>query len=117
MVGQVSCTGSEGPKLPEVVNLNHALPGTGDVNKRRPLQGFANVQFYGPLVNSNYHALLGKLKRRFSKGVTMLASYTYGHLLMTAEAVTIRTTPTRRTRVTWLPSADRRTSTFANASF
>lgn len=79
LVGQMSYTGSEAHKLPEVVNVNQAFPGTGDVNKRRPIQGFSNIQFYGPLVNSNYHALLGKRERRFSRGVSMLGSYTYGH--------------------------------------
>jgi hypothetical protein len=78
-VAQVGYTGSEAHKLPEVVNINQAYPGTGDVNSRRPYRGYSNIQFYGPLVNSNYHALLAKLERRFSKGASMLASYTYGH--------------------------------------
>jgi len=34
---------------------------------------------YGPFVNSKYNALLAKLERRFAKGMTLLASYTYGH--------------------------------------
>lgn len=37
------------------------------------------VRNFGPLGNSNYHALLAKLERRFSKGPTLLASDTYGH--------------------------------------
>lgn len=78
-VAQVAYTGSEAHKMPEVVNVNQAFPGTGDVNRRRPYQGFSNIQVYSPLVNSNYHALLGKLERRFARGSTMLASYTYGH--------------------------------------
>jgi outer membrane receptor protein involved in Fe transport len=78
-VAQLAYTGSEAHKMPQVVNVNQAFPGIGDVNKRRPYQGFSNVQYYAPLVNSNYHALLGKLERRFSAGLSLLASYTYGH--------------------------------------
>ena len=79
LVAQLSYTGSQAHKMPEVVNVNQAFPGTGDVNARRPYKGFSNIQFYGPLVNSNYNALLAKLERRFSAGVSMLTSYTYGH--------------------------------------
>ena len=78
-LAQAGYSGSEAHKMLEVVNVNQAFPGTGDVNSRRPYKGFSNIQYYAPLVNSNYHALLGKLERRFSKGLTMLASYTYGH--------------------------------------
>jgi hypothetical protein len=80
-LAQAGYTGSEAHKL--VMNLasNQAFPGTGDVNARRPYKGFSNIQFYGPVANSSYHALLGKLERRFAKGLGMLASYTYGHSL------------------------------------
>ena len=78
-VAQAGYTGSEAHKMVVVTNVNQAFPGTGDVNARRPYKGFSNIQYYAPLGNSNYHALLGKLERRFSKGLSMLASYTYGH--------------------------------------
>ena len=51
----------------------------GNVNARRPYQGYANIQSYNPYINSTYNALLAKLERRFTKGMTLLASYTYGH--------------------------------------
>ncbi|MEO7144996.1 MAG: TonB-dependent receptor, partial [Bryobacteraceae bacterium] len=78
-VAQVGYTGSEAHKLPVLVNVNQAVPGAGSVNSRRPYQGFGDIEFYGPLDNSNYHALIAKLERRFSKGLSLLASYTYGH--------------------------------------
>ncbi len=78
-VAQVGYTGSEAHKLPEVVNVNQAYPGTGNVNARRPYQGIGDIFFYGPLDNSTYNALIAKLERRFSKGLSLLASYTYGH--------------------------------------
>jgi len=49
------------------------------VNARRPYQGYANIQSYNPYINSTYNALLAKLERRFSSGMTLLASYSYGH--------------------------------------
>jgi hypothetical protein len=78
-VAQAGYTGSEAHKQIMTINVNQAYPGTGDVNARRPFKGYSNIQAYEPVGNSNYHALLGKLERRFSKGLQMLASYTYGH--------------------------------------
>ena len=76
---QAGYTGSEGHKFPFIVNLNQALPGPGAVNSRRPYQGIGNINYYGPLDNSTYNALIAKLERRFSRGLSLLASYTYGH--------------------------------------
>ncbi len=78
-VAQIGYTGSEAHKLPIVVNVNQPFPGTGNLNARRPYQGFGDIEVYGPLDNSTYNALLVKLERRFSNGLSMLASYTYGH--------------------------------------
>jgi hypothetical protein len=78
-VAQLAYTGSEAHKMFEVLNINQAFPGTGNIALRRPYAGYANINYYAPLVNSNYHALLAKMERRFSKGFTLLASYTYGH--------------------------------------
>ena len=78
-VAQIGYTGSEAHKLPIVVNVNQPFPGTGNLNARRPYQGFGDIEVYGPLDNSTYNALVAKLERRFSKGLSMLASYTYGH--------------------------------------
>ena len=78
-VAQLGYTGSEAHKLPIVVNVNQPFPGTGNLNARRPYQGFGDIDVYGPLDNSTYNALIAKLERRFSNGLSLLASYTYGH--------------------------------------
>ena len=78
-VAQIGYTGSEAHKLLYPINMNQAFPGPGAVNSRRPYQGVGNITYYAPLVNSTYNALLAKLERRFSKGLSLLASYTYGH--------------------------------------
>ncbi len=79
LVAQVGYAGSEAHKLLRNVNLNQAFPGTGAVNARRPYQGVGNITYYAPLINSTCHAMVAKLERRFSKGLSLLASYTLGH--------------------------------------
>lgn len=78
-VAQLGYTGSEAHKLPGVLAENQPYPGTGNVNARRPYKGLGNIQSYNPYINSKYDALIAKLERRLSKGVTVLASYTYAH--------------------------------------
>ena len=78
-LAQVGYTGSEAHKLYYPTNQNQAFPGTGSVNSRRPYQGVGNINFYAPLINSTYNALVAKLEKRFSKGLSALASYTFGH--------------------------------------
>src|SRR5205085_10119754 len=78
-VMQVGYTGSGAKKLAGVVAVNQPLPGTGNVNARRPYFGWGNVQSYNQYIASTYNGMIAKLERRFSKGMTLLASYTYGH--------------------------------------
>lgn len=79
LVGQVSYTGSGSKRLYFVNNVNLPPPGPGAVDARRPIQGVGGVFVTAPNVNSTYHALLGKLERRFTAGFSVLASYTLGH--------------------------------------
>ena len=78
-LAQAGYTGSEAHKLFYPINMNQAFPGTTAVNSRRPYQGVGNITYYAPLVNSTYNALVAKLEKRFSKGLSLLTSYTYGH--------------------------------------
>jgi len=80
-LAQIGYTGSEAHKLYVLDNVNQALPGPSSiaVNARRPYQGIGNISEYGPLVNSHYDALIAKAERRFSKGFSLLSSFTYGH--------------------------------------
>jgi hypothetical protein len=80
-VAQIGYTGSAAKKLTAVVNLNQAFPGPGSVVSRRPYQGVGDIEYYAPLDNSTYNALISKLERRFTNGFSLLASYTYGHSL------------------------------------
>ena len=80
-LAQIGYTGSEAHKLFYPINMNQAFPGTGSLNSRRPFQGVGNITYYAPLINSTYNALVAKLERRFSKGLSLLTSYTFGHSL------------------------------------
>jgi hypothetical protein len=64
-VAQLGYAGSEAHKLVIVANVNQAIPGTGAVTSRRPYQGAGDIDYYAPLVNSTYNALIAKLERRF----------------------------------------------------
>lgn len=77
-VAQIGYTGSGGHKLPWNFDVNQPYPGTGSVNSRRPFQGFGVINYYAPVANSTYQALIAKLERRFASGLSLLASYTYG---------------------------------------
>ena len=78
-LAQAGYTGSGAHKMSGLINFNQPFPGTGNVNARRPIPGYSTINSYNPFINSTYHALLAKLERRFTKGMTLLASYTYGH--------------------------------------
>jgi hypothetical protein len=80
-VAQIGYTGSEAHKLFFPTNQNQAFPGPASisVNARRPYQGVGNITYYAPIINSVYNAMIAKLEKRFSKGLSLLASYTYGH--------------------------------------
>jgi hypothetical protein len=72
-------------------NFNDALPSTNtDVQSRRPFQSFydpalpangvqtvSTIRFLDSYGNSFYHALQTKIDKRFAKGVSLGAAYTY----------------------------------------
>src|ERR1700730_1851445 len=78
-VAQVAYVGSSSHDLYYPDNVNVPAPGPGKVQPRRPIQGFAAIYEYAPFVSANYNALQAQLERRFSKGLTLLAAYTYSH--------------------------------------
>ncbi len=87
---EVGYVGTKGTKLPRFIEGNPAVFGPGatedNVNQRRLYSGctiaqptpcnFASVGLIAGIANSNYNALEMSLKKRFSHGVSFLASYT-----------------------------------------
>jgi hypothetical protein len=84
LTAEVAYSGSAGHNLYALVYFNQAYPGTtfDDLSSRLPypyLQDTSQQTNNGGY--SRYNALLAKLEKRFSSGLTFLASYTYGHAL------------------------------------
>jgi len=78
--------GSKGTKLPMRVEENPARFGPGattaNINARRIYApAFQSITNYQSIINSSYNSLQLTLNKRFSKGYTILASYTYGRSL------------------------------------
>ena len=68
--------------LPFVQELNAALPGTGVAGL--PFASFgrtSNTLLYDNGLTSNYNSLQASLSKRFSKGISFLASYTWSKAL------------------------------------
>jgi Carboxypeptidase regulatory-like domain len=57
---------------------NQPLPGVGDLQPRRPYPDFNIMLFTTTDSNTNYNALQAKLTKRFSHGLNLLTSYTWG---------------------------------------
>jgi carboxypeptidase family protein len=84
-VFEVSYVGNKGTRLIRTVDINQAFPVPGvsqpPVQPRRPLPQYGEVSVLQGSANSIYHGLLGRLQRRFSSGLSFLASYTYSHAI------------------------------------
>ncbi len=80
----VAYVGNMGTKLPGFRNLNQARIGPESLAARRPIQPFADIQFLENHITSNFHSLQVRAEKRFSKGLAILGSYTYGKALSTA---------------------------------
>jgi hypothetical protein len=65
--------------------VDQPLPGAGSLQPRRPyVSMFPNVTgitYYGNWGNSNYNGLQTSLERRLHNGLSVLATYTWSHLL------------------------------------
>jgi hypothetical protein len=85
MVFEVSYVGNKGTKLVKTVDINQAFPVEGltqpAVPARRPLPAFGAIPLLQSSGNSIYHGLLSRFERRFSGGLSFLASYTFGHAI------------------------------------
>lgn len=87
-VAELAYVGSKGTHLAERVNINQAyLPDPANITPiatRRPFPGYGDILSSNYQENSSYNALQARLERRFARGLTFLAGYTYGHSIDTA---------------------------------
>jgi hypothetical protein len=86
---EVGYSGTKGTHLEQTYDDNFSPPGPGNTDLKRPYQSAAipgtsivtsplgAVHGYHFNGNSSYHALLAKVEKRFSRGLTLLGSYTW----------------------------------------
>lgn len=78
----VSYIGSGTRHLLVGLNLNQPLtPGPGSVQSRRPNTFYSGISLETPIGLANYEALTAKYEKRYSHGLTLLASYTLSHAI------------------------------------
>ncbi|MCI0621285.1 MAG: carboxypeptidase regulatory-like domain-containing protein [Acidobacteria bacterium] len=81
-VFSVGYVGTKGTHLSENMGgFNNPPPGLGAIQARRPYPNYAGITLLHNPSNSVYHALQTRLERRYSTGLTLLSSYTYGKAL------------------------------------
>jgi hypothetical protein len=82
MVATVSYLGTSSKHMVWTRNLNQPLtPGAGAIQQRRPYPFFGGITFRDPGGNASYNAFTAKAEKRFSGGLTFLASYTWSHAI------------------------------------
>jgi hypothetical protein len=80
LVFEIGYLGSKGTHLPLNRNLNQATPGPGaaaQVQARRPYPQFGNITWIESVANSTYHSMELKAEKRYTKGLSLLGSYTF----------------------------------------
>jgi hypothetical protein len=78
----VSYVANKGTSLDGVRKMNQgALPTVVNPAYYRPDPNFGTFTVMDSFGDSNYESLQAKLTRRFSKGATFIAGYTYGHAI------------------------------------
>jgi hypothetical protein len=75
---EMGYVGSSGHKLNRRFNNNLAPPGTEPLADRRPFSGFGDMLTSQNDGWSNYNGLNMKVEKSFSKGLLLLAAYTWG---------------------------------------
>ncbi|MCP5117551.1 MAG: hypothetical protein GY953_42555, partial [bacterium] len=92
---EIGYAGTKGNRLLRRMDTNMPSPGPGNVNSRRPIRELdvPGIGLVTPLAdtfrrewsaNSNYHALILNVKKRFSGGLSFLANYTFSKALADA---------------------------------
>jgi hypothetical protein len=69
--------GTKGAHLAVSYNINQDYAGAGTTAARRPYQGFSDMPFVTSMGNSEYQALQLRVQRRYSNGISLLASYSW----------------------------------------
>ena len=76
-VFSIAYAGSKGTDLPRSLDVNQPFPGAAPLYTRAPYPAYSNILETQSGGNSEYQSLQLSLKRRFERGLTLLASYTF----------------------------------------
>jgi hypothetical protein len=66
-----------------ITNWNSPQPGPGDIQSRRPWPTWGRIRELRTDGSSNYHALQAQYQHRFNAGLSITASYAWGHMIDT----------------------------------
>ena len=83
----ISYAGSDGHKLPRRSLENQGIPNLPDERRGYHPQPGSNQYIRATDVNSNYNALMARLERRFSYGLSFVGGYTFGKSIDTASGL------------------------------
>ena len=73
--------GSLSTHLDGYVDVNTPTPGAGDLDPRRPYQGFQSIITQMSAFTANYHSGMIRLEKRMGRGITFLGSYAWSKAL------------------------------------
>ena len=77
----IAYIGNKGTNLYGQGRPNQAPPGAGSIQPRRPYTNVGNILWQESSANSSYNALQLKATRRVARGLSMIASYAWGHVI------------------------------------
>jgi hypothetical protein len=86
---EIAYVGNVGHELLGERDIDAPVPGpnasSSNIDQRRPLYPeFTSIAFQGSFINSSYNALQARVQKRFSRGFTLLGSYTWSKWLDTS---------------------------------
>ncbi|MEO7652392.1 MAG: TonB-dependent receptor, partial [Bryobacteraceae bacterium] len=86
MLLEVNYVGNHGIGLGATYPANNPAAGPGVIVDRRPLAQFTRAPVFraAPWATSAYHGIATRLEKRFSRGLSYLASFTFGRAIDTA---------------------------------
>ncbi|HYZ83067.1 MAG TPA: carboxypeptidase regulatory-like domain-containing protein [Bryobacteraceae bacterium] len=79
---EVGYVGNRGLSLTRFYNANQArVPGPPSLAERRPFPAYNDIQYMDSGGSSTYHSLQTRLEKRWSGGLSLLHSFTWGRVL------------------------------------